>query len=128
MSNTIQSFTDLKTWQEGHQLVIQVYKMTSRLPRQELYSLGDQIRRSSISITSNIAEGFGRHSYKEKIQFYYLSLGSLTELKNQLLVSRDVGYIEKQYFNLLAEQTIIVSKLLTGLIRKSKMILQKSKI
>ncbi len=67
----IKTFTDLKAWQEGHKLVILIYKIIKLFPKEETYSLVDQMRRAATSVTSNIAEGFGRHSYKEKIQFYY---------------------------------------------------------
>ena len=75
--NRIRDFTDLDVWKEGHRLVLMLYKITDKFPRSERYSLIDQIRRSSVSVTSNIAEGFGRQTYKEKIQFYYLAQGSL---------------------------------------------------
>jgi len=78
------------------------------------------MRRSALSVTSNLAEGFGRQTYKEKLHFYYLSQGSLTELKNQLLVAKDVGYLTKEEFNIYANQANIVHKLLQGLIRKTK--------
>lgn len=84
-ANKIREFTDLKVWQEGHKLVLIIYKLTNEFPKEERYSLIDQLRRCVISITSNIAEGFGRHSYKEKIQFYYQSQGSLTELKTKFI-------------------------------------------
>ena len=89
----IKSFTDLKTWQEGHKLVVLVYATTKTFPKEEVYALTDQMRRAATSVTSNIAEGFGRHGYKEKIQFYYLTQGSLSELKNQLIIARDVGHL-----------------------------------
>ncbi len=81
------------------------------------------MRRCSVSITSNIAEGFSRQSYKEKIQFYSISLGSVTELQNQLLISRDIGFISKDKFKEIANQTVIVNKIINGLIKKSKTIL-----
>src|SRR3989344_732720 len=95
----IQSFTDLKVWQEGHILVVMTYKITRKFPKEETYSLTDQARRAASSITANIAEGFGRHSYKEKLQFYYLAQGSLTELKNSILIAKDVGYLDSKDFN-----------------------------
>ena len=73
----IKSFTDLKTWQEGHQIVILVYKITKEFPKEEIFGLVSQMRRAVVSITSNIAEGFGRQTYKEKVQFYYIAQGSL---------------------------------------------------
>jgi four helix bundle protein len=75
------------------------------------------LRRCAVSISSNIAEGFSRLSKKEKRQFYYMAKGSLTELQNLLLVSRDVGYISNEQFNELANATIVVSRLITGLIK-----------
>jgi four helix bundle protein len=81
----IKSFTDLIAWQKAHELVLSVYKKTEKFPQKETYSLTDQMRRAVISITSNVAEGFARKSDKEKIKFYYASLGSLTELQNQTI-------------------------------------------
>ncbi len=116
----IQSFTDLNTWQEGHKLVLLVFQITRVFPREQQFVLVSQMTRAAISITSNIAEGFSRGSVKEKLQFYYISQGSLTELQNQLLISRDVGYISKIQFMKLAEQSIVVHKLLSGLIRYAR--------
>jgi len=125
MNNTntnikIRDFTDLHTWQEGHTLVILIYKITKSFPKEEMYSLIDQMRRAAISITSNIAEGFGRQTYKEKVQFYYLTQGSLVELKNQILIARDVNHLSKSDFDLLTAQINLTHQLLQGLITKSK--------
>ena len=117
---TIKLFTDLKTWEEGHKLVIAIFKCTATFLKTETYSLVDQMRRAAISITSNIAEGFGRQTYKEKVQFYYLAQGSLVELKNQLFIARDVDYINDDLFNSLFNQANITHQLLQGLITKSK--------
>ncbi len=116
----IESFTDLTTWKEAHKLVISIYHITDKFPQKELFSLIDQMRRCAVSISSNIAEGFSRRSKKEKLQFYYTAKGSLTELQNQLLIAKDVGYLAKDEFNKLAEQTVVVSRLLTGLMRSAK--------
>lgn len=116
----IQTFTDLKVWQEGHKLVVMVYKITKHFPKEETYSLVDQMRRAASSITANIAEGFGRQTYREKVQFYYLAQGSLVELKNFILIAKDVGYINQKYLKDLAEQSNLTHQLLQGFIRKSK--------
>ena len=118
--NKIKSFTQLTTWQMGHTLVLEIYKITFKFPKQETYSLVDQMRRAVVSITSNIAEGFSRRTSKEKVQFYYMALGSLTELQNQILVAKDVGYINKESFKKLASRTTEVSKLINGLIKSIK--------
>lgn len=120
MADKIKEFTDLLAWQEGHKLVIHVYEATKSFPRQEVYSLIDQMRRAATSVTSNIAEGFGRQGYKEKIQFYYLSQGSLVELKNQLFIAKDVGYLSQKEFLQIMEQANKTHQLLQGLIKKSK--------
>ncbi len=117
---TIKSFTDLKAWQENHKLVVLIYKITKNFPKEETYSLVDQMKRASTSITSNIAEGFGRQTYKDKVHFYYQAQGSLIELKNQIIVSLDVGYLSKENFGDLMFQADIGHKLLQGLITKSK--------
>lgn len=116
----IKSFTDLRVWQEGHQLVILIYKITKTFPREETYSLIDQMRRSVASITCNIAEGFGRHGYKEKLQFYYLAQGSITELKNQILIAKDVGYLKQKDYEELVIKANNTHQILQGLITKTK--------
>jgi four helix bundle protein len=114
----IRSFTDLDAWKEGHKLVLMTYKITKSFPKEEIFSLVNQMHRCVVSITSNIAEGFSRKSAKEKEQFYAISRGSLTELQNQLLISRDVGYIGNETFQEIANQTVKVQKILSGLTRK----------
>lgn len=118
-SSKIKSFTDLIAWQEGHKLVLAIYRITSSFPRAE-YSLADQMKRCAVSITSNIAEGFSRKSKKEKMQFYYMSLGSTTELQNQLVISRDLQFLPVKDFNDVAQQTIRQHKLINGLIKSSR--------
>jgi four helix bundle protein len=116
----IKSFTDLKVWRKGHNLVLEIYKITSAFPKEEVFGLASQLRRAAVSITSNTAEGFSRKSYKEKAQFYSMALGSLTEVQNQLLISRDIRYITDEVFEHLAKNTVEISKMMNGLIKKSK--------
>jgi len=116
----IRRFTDLNTWKEGHKLVLSIYKVTSEFPSRENFSLIDQMRRAAVSITSNIAEGFSRYGNKEKIRFYYMALGSLTELQNQIIVANDVGYLKNDLKVNIEEKSIIVHKLITGLIKGAK--------
>src|SRR3990167_8321288 len=107
MNNTTQKitrFTDIKAWQEAHKFVVAIYKMTKNFPKSELFGLTSQMQRAAVSVTSNIAEGFGRKSYKEKVQFYYQAQGSLIELENQLLVCKDIGYTDRKLFNEIARQ------------------------
>jgi four helix bundle protein len=123
--NKIESFTDLRAWQEGHKLVLMIYETTKKFPKEEMFGLVNQLRRAIVSFTSNIAEGFSRNSYKEKLQFWSVSLGSLTEVQNQLLIARDVHYIEHTEFGVLADKTILVSKITNGLIKSTRNTISK---
>lgn len=117
---TIKSFTDLNAWIEGHKLVLMIYNITKSFPKEEVFGLVSQMRRCAVSITSNIAEGFSRQSYKEKVQFYSMAQGSVTELQNQLLIVKDVGFVGKEKFHEIALQSVTVHKIINGLIKSSK--------
>lgn len=125
-SRKIKSFTDLHVWQLGHKVVIDIYKITQAFPKEELFGLANQIRRAIVSFTSTIAEGFSRNSFKEKVQFYSIALGSLTEVQNQLLIARDLDYISKKEFTRLANITVELNKMMNGLIKKSKTLIHDS--
>jgi four helix bundle protein len=113
----ITSFTDLNAWKHGHKLVLKIYEITEQFPQKEVFGLTSQMRRAAVSITSNIAEGFSRNTSKDKVQFYSIAQGSLTELQNQLLIARDIGYIKEEGFQDIANHTVTVSKLISGLKR-----------
>jgi four helix bundle protein len=114
---TIKTFTDLTSWKEAHKLVLLIYKITDKFPHKEIFALTGQMRRAAVSISSNIAEGFSRRGKKEKIMFYSMALGSVTELQNQLLVTKDIGYIKEKEFTIINNQTVVVHKLINGLIK-----------
>ncbi len=116
----IKDFRDLYTWQEGHKLVIYIYNIIKNFPHEEKFGLGNQLRRAVVSITSNLAEGFGLRTYKEKLHFYFIAQGSLTEVKNQLLICKDVKFIDEDEFNKIYNQANTCHKLLQGLISKTK--------
>ena len=116
----IVQFTDLLAWQEAHKLVLLIYKLTKNFPKQEMYSLVDQMRRASSSISANIAEGFGRQTYRDRIRFYYLSQGSLNEVKNFAILARDLNYLSLNDFEQVIIQANTAHQLLQGLITKSK--------
>ena len=113
----LKTFKDLKTWQEGHRLVLAVYECTKKFPKEEMFRLTSQLRRASVSVTSNIAEGFSRHTRKEKAQFYYQSNGSLSEIKNQLIIARDLTYLENSKFEEIINTANHTQALLQGLIK-----------
>ena len=120
MDGKIETFRQLEAWKQGHALVLILYKHTASFPKEEIFGLTSQIRRAVVSITSNIAEGFSRNSWKEKLQFYAISMGSLTEVENQLFIARDIGYISDYICNQSMELAEHVGRLLTGLIKKCK--------
>jgi four helix bundle protein len=117
----ITKFTDLIVWREGHKLVLLVYKATENFPERERYSLSDQLRRAVVSFTSNIAEGFAKRSSKEKNRFYSTSQTSLIEVQNQLLIAKDVGYLDMDNFRKTAEQSVVCHKMIIGLIRATRL-------
>lgn len=120
MGTKIKNFTELNAWKEAHKLVLFVYNAVKKFPSNEQFVLTSQILRAVISVTSNIAEGFGRQGLKEKIQFYYLAQSSLTEVQNQLLITKDVKYLSGIELDKLWNQSIIVHKLIGGLIKSLK--------
>ena len=114
-SETLFSFEGLKVWQEARLLTKLVYQFTLRLPDFEKYALGNQIRRAMISVTSNIAEGSARFSYKEKIHFLEIAYGSLAEVYNQLVVGSDLDYFSFEEIESLKPAFEFVAKLIRGL-------------
>lgn len=116
----IDNFTKLTVWQEAHKLVLLVYRTTDIFPSKEQFCLASQMIRAAISITSNIAEGFGRSGIKEKINFYQISRGSLVEIQNQLIIAKDVGCLKSDEFDRVINQTVLVHKLINALIASLK--------
>ena len=113
----ITNFKDLIVWQEAHKLVLIIYEITKKFPKEESFGLTNQIRRAIVSVSSNIAEGFSRRSNKEKVQFYTTSKSSLTEVENQILIAKDVSYISKEEFDAINMQIDKVHRLLRSFIR-----------
>ena len=109
------NYKELKVWQKAMGLTVEVYKLVKRLPKEETYALSDQMRRAVVSIPSNIAEGQGRNSDKEFIQFLSIARGSLWELETQIEICLRIGYIDQtlatNIYNLIAE----ISKMLNAL-------------
>lgn len=120
MGGAIKVFADLNTWKEAHTLVLSIYRLTKRFPSDEQFGLSSQMRRAAVSITSNIAEGFSRATIADKTHFYTMAHGSLTEIQNQLLIARDVHYIDAQPFEKTDRQALQVHKLLSALIKATR--------
>ena len=109
------TFFDLRVYQEAKELVKSVYTLLDKFPKYETYALGDQLRRAVVSVPSNIAEGSGRFSIKEKIHFIEIAYGSLTETLCQLDIAHDLGYIDDKEFEDEKDRIDIIGKQLSGL-------------
>ncbi len=117
MENKIHSFRDLKVWQKGIELVKEVYNTTREFPKEELYSLTSQMRRAAISIPSNIAEGFRRRFGKEQKQFLNIALGSCAELETQIVIAKELEYIDEETAKKFWELLDHISRMIVNLNR-----------
>lgn len=109
------SFQKLKVWQEAKNLVVEVYNLLDGFPKFEKYALCDQIRRAVVSVPSNIAEGSGRRSLREKIHYLEIAYGSLMETFNQLLIAIDLNYITEESVETIKPTIDSVAKMINGL-------------
>ena len=118
MDTQIKSFRDLVVWQKAMDLVELVYAITKQFPSDERYALTSQIKRASVSVPSNIAEGYGRHSTADYIRFLQIALGSLYELQTQLVLASRLEFIEKSSIDNADRLCSEVEKMLVVLIKK----------
>lgn len=125
MNNNIKNFYDLDAWKKSHDLVLEVYKITNKFPDTEKYGITNQLRRATYSITANLAEGFSRYHYKDKIRFYYQARGSLSEVQSFLILVKDLKFINLEDFNRIGVKTKNVAMLINGLIRSTEKMLKK---
>lgn len=109
-------FKNLKVYEVAIDLAVLIYKITEVFPNSERFGLVSQMRRAAVSVSSNIAEGAGRGSYREQLRFYFIARGSLAELETQLEISFRLGFIDRR----MQAETSFVYKLLNGLIRSTK--------
>jgi four helix bundle protein len=119
MVKKIKEFSDLLVWQKSRDLCLKIYETTANFPKEEIFGLTSQIKRAVISISSNIAEGFSRRNKKEKAQFYYIALGSLSEIKSQLLIAKDLEFLTLNDYLSISSLCIETSKLITSLIKST---------
>lgn len=116
----IKTYRDLIVWQKAMSFVTNIYKLTNEFPKEEIYALTSQIRRSAVSIPSNIAEGFGRNSKKEYVRFLQIAMASLFELQTQLQIAANLEYFTKELFEEFFELSREIERMLSSLIRKLK--------
>ncbi|MBW3568980.1 four helix bundle protein [Candidatus Parcubacteria bacterium] len=113
------SFTQLRAWQASRILAVYTYKITQSFPGEEKFGLTSQIRRSAVSVPANIAEGFSRNSDKDKIQFYSIALGSLTETLSHSYIACDLGFLPQKELKLIEDKVIEIQKMTNGLIKSA---------
>ena len=112
------TFRDLKVWEKAHQLVKGLYQATGHFPTEEKFGLTAQMRRAAVSIPANIAEGCGRGSDRDMARFLQMSMGSASELEYELLLAHELGLLDSQSLQELAERTTEVKRMLASLIRR----------
>lgn len=113
-------FYDLDAWQENHKLSLMIYKITKNFPKEEKYELTNQIRRAVASITANIAEGFGRYHFSDKVRFYHLARGSIKEVQSFLFLAKDLKYLAESDFKKFWQQCKKGEQLINGLIKSAE--------
>ncbi|MCD6580031.1 four helix bundle protein [bacterium] len=116
----VEKFEDLNVWQLSRTLIVEIYEITSNQNFKKDYGLGNQIQRASVSVLSNIAEGFEKGYNKEFIRFLYIAKGSIGEVRAQLYVALDLNYISNETFNDLNEKTKKISGMISNLIKYLK--------
>ena len=114
----MKDFRRLKVWEKAHLLTLDVYKVTARFPREEMYGLKSQMRRCSASVGANIAEGCGKQGNNELHRFLYIASGSASELDYHLLLSRDLGYLSDQDYSRITQYLLEVRRMLKALLQK----------
>ncbi|MBK0369205.1 four helix bundle protein [Flavobacterium agrisoli] len=114
------TFRKLLIWQKSMTLVTKIYQETKHFPKEEIFGLTSQLRRSSISIPSNIAEGFGRETNKDFLRFLNISIGSLFEMQTQLEIAKNISYINNEQFNNLYEDSREVERMIVSFTKKIK--------
>jgi len=115
---TIETYRDLDIWKKGIDVVKDIYKLTEKFPKQEMYSLVSQMRRSAISIPSNPAEGFKRYHNEEYKQFLHMSLGSCAELETQITIAKELKYIQESQEAILLEKLDHIGRMISNLLKK----------
>lgn len=110
----LQSLEDLTVWQESQNLALMVYRITKDFPKEEMFAMTSQIRRSVASVSANIAEGFGRQTKNDKHHFAVMAYGSLLETKNFLYLANKLGYISNEELELIVGQVVSCQKLLNA--------------
>jgi four helix bundle protein len=123
----VKSFRDLEVWKKSHQLVLEIYRITNTFPKDERFGIISQLRRAAYSIPANMAEGFGRRSTKELLQFLAISNGSIEEIRYFLFLSCDLSYLGRPEFESLEKKLNAIAQMIAALSRSLKIKLEVQK-
>lgn len=118
MNDKVRNYRDLEVWQKGIDLAKDIYQLTYKFPESEKYGLSDQLRRSAVSVPSNIAEGHARRNDKEFSYFIRVVLGSCAELDTQLIIASELDYISRDTADTFSNRTIEIRKMALGLLKR----------
>jgi len=113
----LKNYKELKVWKKSYELCLEVYRITAKFPKEERYGLTSQIRRSVVSIPSNIAEGYGRKTTSDYVRMLYISYGSVCELEPQILLAGDLDLIENDELGTIKEDIAEIERMLKALIK-----------
>lgn len=114
----VNSFEDLKIWQLAHKLMLEVYEIPGKFPKEETYTLISQLRKSALSVSANIAESQGRFHFADSLHFILMARGSLEETRSHLMAAKDLGYLTENDFDKLNKNYIALRKAVNGFIRR----------
>ena len=113
----LKKYKELKVWKKSYELCLEIYRITAKFPKEEKYGLTSQLRRSVVSIPSNIAEGYGRKTTSDYVRLLYISYGSVCELETQILLAGDLNLIENDELGTIKENIAEIERMLKALIK-----------
>ena len=125
---SIRGFQDLEVWQLGKQLVLLTYGLTESFPASEMYGLTSQMRRAAVSVPGNIAEGFGRYHYMDRVKFFLNARGSLNELRSHLLIARELGLVDDERADAAGKRLETLSVKLNNLIAATRVVTRSQRV
>lgn len=120
MKKEINHFTDLEAWKINYELTLMIYGITDKFPKSERFGIIDQLRRAASSIIANIAEGWGRYHFADKIRFFHQARGSNAEVQNFIILAKGLGYIDQDAYDRTMTKTLQGFKIVNGLIRSTE--------
>jgi four helix bundle protein len=117
MEKQVKGFRTLNAWKKSYELTLEIYRLSRKFPKEEIYALTSQLRRAVVSVPANVAEGYERNHRKEYLQFLYIAKGSLGEIETYLLLAKDLGYLTESEYAATSEMREEASRIIKGLIK-----------